>query len=236
MTTLAFFHGWGTSGAVWGRQAQAFEGKFEILAPDLASWDAEWLRRFLAGLHLPETILVGWSLGGMLLTEALARAAGPLPRGLVLVGAAASFCRRSDYPWGQPAAKVRAMRRVLREEPSRVLADFAGTCLAPGEEAFASEARAAFQTPAAVENLAAGLDFLVHQDLRELLPQVPPGVTIIQGEGDAVVPQAQAHYLHQHMPGSRLHLLKGAGHLPFMTQAGAFSRILREICGEGPGS
>ena len=77
---------------------------------------------------------MGWSLGGMLLLEALARMQGPAPWATVLVGVAPVFCRQPDHPWGQPVAAVRAMRRALGSEPRRVINDFARACLAPGEE------------------------------------------------------------------------------------------------------
>jgi pimeloyl-ACP methyl ester carboxylesterase len=40
---------------------------------------------------------------------------------------------------------------------------------------------------------------------------------------------AQGRFLHQQIPGSRLYLLPGAGHLPFLTQAAAFNEILEEM-------
>ena len=86
---------------------------------------------------LQECLLVGWSLGGMLLLEALSRLPDPPPGGLVLVGVAPVFTRRPDYPWGQPPGVVRAMRRALTKNPPQVLAEFAEQCLAPGEAAFA---------------------------------------------------------------------------------------------------
>ncbi len=61
---------------------------------------------------------MGWSLGGMLLLEALSGLTDPSPGGLVLVGVAPVFTRRPDYPWGQPPAVVRAMRRALTKNPA----------------------------------------------------------------------------------------------------------------------
>jgi len=162
----------------------------------------------------------------MLLLEALSRLPGPPPGGLVLVGVAPVFTRRPDYPWGQPAALVRAMRRGLQEDRQQVLTEFADRCLAPGEAAFASEARAALASPAAAGNLAAGLDYLLQRDLRPLLPGLPAGAVIIQGQADGIVPPDQGRFLKENLPGSSLYLMPGAGHLPFLTQAAAFNRRL----------
>jgi pimeloyl-ACP methyl ester carboxylesterase len=150
MTTLVFFHGWGASGQVWERQGAAFGDRMPVLTPTAPVWEWGWFAEYLQGLDLQECLLVGWSLGGMLLIEALSRLTDPPPGGTVLVGVAPVFTQRPDYPWGQPAAVVRAMRRAFMKNtentkntknPPQVLAEFGEQCLAPGEAAFASQAR-----------------------------------------------------------------------------------------------
>jgi pimeloyl-ACP methyl ester carboxylesterase len=227
--TLALLHGWGASGRIWQRQAEAFAGRAAVLAPDIPVWDANWLRTYLEKLPLRTSVLVGWSLGGMLLLEALASLGGPSLAGLALVGAAASFCTRLDYPYGQPPAVVRAMRRGLKSAPGRVLAQFAGSCLASGEENFREEVLTRFASPPHPENLAGGLDYLLHRDLRAGLSRIAPGAVLVQGEQDGIVAANQAGFLQEQLPGARLHLLPGAGHLPLVTQAVAFNEILAEM-------
>ena len=227
MTTLVFFHGWGASGGVWERQAAAFGDRMPVLTPTVPVWEVGWFSEYLRGLDLQECLLVGWSLGGMLLLEAVSRLTDPPPGGgLVLVGVAPVFTRRRDYPRGQPPAVVRAMRRALADNPPRVLAEFAAQCLAPGEGAMLSPAREAFASQAGPETLAAGLDYLLHRDLRPLLSRLPGGAVVIQGQEDRIVPPAQGEFLQEQLPGARLNLLPGAGHLPFLTQPAAFNGII----------
>jgi pimeloyl-[acyl-carrier protein] methyl ester esterase len=229
--TLVLFHGWGTDGRIWPRQKEAWEGRLPVLTPDLARWEPAWVADYLRALPLKETVVVGWSLGGMLLLEALPQL--PVsPAALVLVGAAVSFCRRQDYPWGQPPAAVRAMRRTLKEDPEKVLRQFALSCLAPGEEAFREQAAALFKPAIKAAQLATGLDYLLNLDLRERLRPCTGPTAIIQGEADGIVDRAQGEYLHRQLPGSRLHVLRGAGHLPFFTRAEEFNEILAEMMGE----
>jgi pimeloyl-[acyl-carrier protein] methyl ester esterase len=233
--TVAFFHGWGASGSIWRRQAAALGPRRRVLTPDIGAWEPDWFQQYLEGLPLSQSVLVGWSLGGMLLAEALARHPGPGPGGLILVGVPPVFCRRPDYPFGQPAAAVRAMRRDLGDDPQKVLADFAAACLAPGEASYRTEVEPFFRSPAHPENLAAGLDRLLAQDLRPSLGRIPAKPLIVQGTEDRIVAAAQAKFLQENLPGSRLHLLPGAGHLPFWTAAAAFNGMLEEILRGGPG-
>jgi pimeloyl-[acyl-carrier protein] methyl ester esterase len=229
MKTLVLLHGWGASGAIWQRQTIAFGGEYRVLTPEISRWDADWLNEYLSGLDLREGVLVGWSLGGMLLLETLARLKGLTAAATVLVAVPAVFCRQPDHPWGQPIAAVRAMRQALKSEPRRVINDFARACLSRGEEPYRPEAAAGFDFSAAPAHLASGLDYLRDKDLRGLLPSIPGRIIIIQGEQDKIVPPAQGRFLQEHLPKSKLRLMAGAGHLPFLTQAETFNNILQEL-------
>lgn len=232
MTSLVLLHGWGARGSIWRRQVEAFSGKeVTVKAPTIPVWEARWLSEYLQDLPLAETILVGWSLGGMLLLEALAETPGT-PAGLVLVATPASFCQRPDYPWGQPRTVVRAMRRALRENSRPVLADFATRCLAPDEAGFREEMLGEFRFRENGADLAAGLDYLLETDLRPRLPRAPAEVLLVQGEQDGIVPPQQARVLQQHFKNARVVGLSGAGHAPFLTQAEAFNEILKEFLRE----
>ena len=237
MRTLVLLQGWGASGRLWRgvQAAAACDSACAVLTPDIPRWEAGWLAQYLSGLPLKESVLVGWSLGGMLLLEALGQLRGPAPGATVLVAVPLVFCRRPDHPWGQPASMLRAMRRALGSDSRKVLNDFALACLAPGEAAFREEAAAGFDYQAAPAFLAQGLDYLRDKDLRGLLPltqkttNLSGRVIIIQGEQDRIVPPAQGRDLQERLPGSELHLLAAAGHIPFLTQTTAVNGILRGL-------
>jgi pimeloyl-[acyl-carrier protein] methyl ester esterase len=233
MKTLVFLHGWGTTGNIWRRQVEAFSGlDIAVLTPTFPAWGVPWLVGYLQELPLAETVLVGWSLGGMLLLEALGQGL-VRPGGLVLVATPASFCARPDHPCGQPRAVVRALRRTVREDPHRGLADFAGRCLAPGEVNFQEEILQDFQPQENGADLAAGLDYLINTDLRPKLSRIPSRALIIQGDQDNIVPPAQAEALRHYLIDARMVRIPGAGHAPFLTQAEAFNEVVGEFMREG---
>ncbi|MGQ9688261.1 MAG: alpha/beta fold hydrolase [Desulfobaccales bacterium] len=229
---LVFIHGWGTTGSVWVQQLKALaDQRARVLAPTLPTWEVSRLAHFLQNHPLPETVAVGWSLGGMLLVEALSRLAEK-PAALVLVATPACFCQRPDYPWGQPAAAVRALRRTIRRDVKRGLLDFAGRCLAPGEADFQGDFTREFQAPSPDADLAAGLDYLLSTDLRPRLAAIRGRCFIVQGEEDRIVPPEQAEVLQRFLPGARLIRFPGAGHAPFFTQADEFNTFMGEVCRE----
>ncbi len=110
MKTLILLHGWGADGSVWQKQARAFRTRLKVESPTIPEWDPAWLTAYLQNYALADCLLVGWSLGGMLLLEVLAKETA-FVGGLALVGVAPVFCSRPDHPWGQPPVAVRAMRR-----------------------------------------------------------------------------------------------------------------------------
>jgi pimeloyl-[acyl-carrier protein] methyl ester esterase len=231
MKTLALLHGWGATGAIWSCQEQQLAGKARILTPDFGCWQAGWLADWLRTLPLAHTVAVGWSLGGMLLLEALATF-GLTPAAVVLVGVPAVFCRRPHHPYGPSPAAVRALRQAVKRDSKSVLEDFSRRCLAPREESFWPAVRHYFVPDQDPAFLAAGLDYLQNADLRPVLGRVKAPVTLVQGDADAIVPPAQAQRLQTYLPGSQLVVLPGAGHLPFLTQAGVFAEILNQVAGE----
>ena len=235
MNTLVFLHGWGADGNIWRGQAEEFSRQgFAVLTPTFPVWEVSWLTGYLQELPLADTVVVGWSLGGMLLLESLAQEHFE-PAGLVLVATPASFCQRPDHPWGQPQSVLRALRRAVHSNSGNGLADFASRCLAPGEANFQEDLRHDFQPRANGADLGRGLDYLLHADLRPQLARVPAEALIIQGEEDAIVPPAQADFLGRHLKGARMVKIPEAGHIPFFTRAEEFNEVLKEVLREGPG-
>lgn len=69
-----------------------------------------------------------------------------------------------------------------------------------------------------INNLQAGLSYLMEQDLRKELAKVDIPCLIIHGAEDKICPPSAAQYLLQHLPQAQLRLLHATGHVPFITQ------------------
>jgi len=68
--------------------------------------------------------------------------------------------------------------------------------------------------------------------LRDLLPQIQTPVQIIAGKRDPVVPPANAEFLHQRLPHSKLDLID-AGHFTWEDAADEYAALVTNWWSEG---
>lgn len=79
---------------------------------------------------------------------------------------------------------------------------------------------------ASLEN---GLALLCAQDLRLCLPKINCPTLHILGEKDSVVPQSIAGNLQKLMPESKIKIILGAGHTPFLSHEAEFLQLVRDF-------
>ena len=53
---------------------------------------------------------------------------------------------------------------------------------------------------------------------------------IVWGEKDSIIPVSHAYGAHEAMPGSRLEIFEGAGHMPHHDDPARFAEILTDFC------
>jgi len=221
-------HGWATDRRIWTSQLPLAAAAGQLWTPDLPEWQADWLWQALQGFEPAATVLVGWSLGGMLALEVCAR--GFRPRALVLMATCVSFCRRPDYAVGWPTAVVRGMRRQLGTRPVQVVQDFWQRLLAAPEKSCQDRLQELAPPEPDPGWLASGLDYLQRTDLRPVLGEVAAEhLVVIHGEADAIMPVAHAHYLRDKLPSARLVVLPGAGHVPMFSRSEEVNRLLAAL-------
>lgn len=228
MKNLIFLHGWAAGGRIWEKQQLALGNRARLWAPDLPVWDAAWLLAKLHSFDPRETILVGWSLGGMLALEICA--AGFRPQALVTIAACASFCRRPDFALGVSPTVLRAMRQRLQTAPAEVVEDFYRRLLAPGERQWEDTLRTLLPQGVDAPLLSRGLEYLRARDLREGLSRVEAdSVVILQGERDGITAAAQGFFLQEYLPGARLVMLAGTGHVPMVSRHRELNELLADL-------
>ncbi len=242
---LLFVHGYPLDGTLWRHQAGAFPGWRTLVpdlrglgrsdAPDLGYSMATYVDDLVAlldAIGVDDVVLVGLSMGGYVAFEFLRRHR-PRVRGLALVDTRA----QADSAEGRRARET-AMADA-REGGAPLIADqMLPKLLATGAPEPLREAvrsmMAANPVPGIVGALAAMRD---RPDATELLPSLGglPTLVVVGGE-DVITPPATAEAMAKSIPGARLALIPGAGHLSPLEQPEVFNRHLQMLLDQVGGS
>ncbi|KAA0015778.1 alpha/beta fold hydrolase [Salinicola corii] len=157
--------------------------------------------------------LAGWSLGGMLATS-LAQWRGRRARGLITLGANASFVTRSGWTEAMTAESVGEFRRGLRASPARTFRRFAQLSAQGGRDTrlLGRELMTALEaTP--LDQALAGLGVLSALDLRDVSATLRIPQLHLFGDNDGLVPAAARHAIAARLPeGGRTASIADAGH------------------------
>jgi pimeloyl-ACP methyl ester carboxylesterase len=71
---------------------------------------------------------------------------------------------------------------------------------------------------------------LARGDTRDLLPTIRVPALLIWGDADARSPMSVAHQLHAALPGARLAVIPGAGHVSNLEDPIRFNAEVRDFC------
>jgi 3-oxoadipate enol-lactonase len=181
----------------------------------------------LEALGIAHADVFGMSMGGMIAQE-LALGWPERVRRLVLGCTHAGGRHAARQP--REAGRAFALRTDDWGERMRVLAPFA---FARGVDAgtlarFIEKKMRDVQDPVGYQ---AQIDAVLAHDSYARLPTLRTPTLIITGDDDQVIPAASSDVLHQQIPGSRLELIHGAGHLFFLEQPGRTVALLKDFLG-----
>jgi non-heme chloroperoxidase len=244
---IVLVHGWSSSGSVWHEQLTDpdLTARHRLLAVDLrghgesdvpadgydkpAVW-ADDLAAVLAHAGRP-AILVGWSYGGVVITDYLRERGCAGVEGLVLTGALTEV-GRGRPGGGSGSAWHGIIRSVLSEDPE--VAVPALTTLA-GRMTVAPRSGAEVQhhvgdmlrVPPAVRKA------LFTRDIgsAEVLAAVSVPTLVMHGVADIVVDRSSSVYAIGKIPGAVERWFEDVGHMPFVERCAEFNAALLEFAG-----
>lgn len=237
---LVFIHGAWSSHNWWKEQVATFAQKYQVLAYDLRghgqsqslidnyeiSFLAEDLIILLQNLGLKETVLIGWSLGGMISIACYLRHPQMI-KGLILISTPAQcqpLWKRKTW-----LSYLRAHLHLMVNLSAPRKYNFPQASF-PNEKAFLEAELKKISSPeinaevwewikADLKNLTVNKYWRISQNLwnwkisQEKLRTIYIPTLILAGEEDQIIPPAASKILHQTIPHSRFILIKEAGHL-----------------------
>jgi pimeloyl-[acyl-carrier protein] methyl ester esterase len=238
---LVMIHGWGLHGGIWETLLPKLAPHFRVTVVDLPGHGySAWLGQ--AGLpDFAEAVLasappraawLGWSLGGLVALEA-ALLRPERVGSLLLLASTPSFVRRDGWPSAMLPALLDTFAGELETDFERTLNRFlalqvhgsrnAGEVLRQLRSGMLRRGR---PEPAA---LRAGLGILRDTDLRAASTGIGLPALVLAGERDTLVPVAAATAAAALLPQSRLQVIAGAGHAPFLAAPGEIAAAIREF-------
>jgi pimeloyl-ACP methyl ester carboxylesterase len=236
-------HGWSQSSRVWTHQfTGSLAESYRLVAVDLrghgasgvpadgydsaANW-AEDVRALLDYAGRP-AVLLGWSYGGLVITDYLRLHGTEGLAGIALVGAITEIGR--GHPGGRVGPAMRAaLPAALSDDP-----EVAGPALRAFATGMSSSTRPsrfaatliedAMRVPAAVRAALFARDV----DSADVLKAIDVPTLVLHGRQDAVVDPAAAEYAAELIPGSTPVWFNHIGHMPFAERPNLFDTTLAE--------
>lgn len=244
---VLFVHGFPHDHTLWAPQLAAFAGTARCLAVDLRGFGqssvagpysmdqyADDMACVLDAAGVARAVVVGLSMGGYV-ALALWRRHPQRVQGLALVSTRASADDET----------TRARRRTLMDTARRAGSAAVATQQIPGALARRTIERRpelvsgvlAMQASAPVAGVVGALEaMMARPDSNGDLAGITVPTIVVAGQDDALIRPSTARAMHAAIPGSRLGLLEGAGHLCNLERAAAFNQLLAEFLASAGGS
>lgn len=161
-------------------------------------------------------IAIGWSLGGLLLVQAVAMQILQ-PKLLVLLATPYQFVASEDYRHAMVPYTFRTFYQNYETNPTRTASRF-NALIAKGDTSAKQvlERLSGNTTAAECEIWLPWLGYLATFSCKMLDFTKFPSTLIVHGKQDAVVSMAQAQTFQEALPSSRIMLWEGCGHAPHL--------------------
>ena len=241
---VVFLHGVWMSSRFFDRQRAYFGARHRYLALDfrghgqseqvheghmLPQYGRD-LRGFLAAVDAHDAVLVGWSMGSMVVWDMIDQFGTEGIAGGVVVGQSPSDYRWPDWPHGflDLDGLTHAMHAV-QDDRDALVRDFVPLMFTKPPSAADTEWMVAeiMRPPASV---ASAIIFdQTMRDYRPALAKVDVPALVVTGRDDKLVPLAAEELVASAMGNARLVVLEDSGHCPFLEEPERFNQVVDEF-------
>lgn len=234
---LVLLHGWGLHGGFWPELVTHLSQAYYCYNIDLPghgesleqSWTLTQLSQQLGQALPPQSVVIGWSLGGIV-AQHFALNYPQHVKALVLVASTPRFLRAPDWPHAAKHDAFDALSAGLEEDFEKTVGDFMKLTLLSGEKPktkwSALKARAFERGVPSTKSLQAGLNVLAASDFRFHVERIYAPTLCISGSHDRLTPPEASQFMAEKMPKGEWINIQGAGHAPYISHPDIFNQKL----------
>ncbi len=243
---IVLLHGWALNRRVWDGLLKDLKQYGRTIAVDLPGYgksdlpengcyDLGTLADEVGQILEPNTSLIGWSLGGLLAMK-LACRYPELIKKLIVVAGSPQFVQSDD--WSNAVSN-----EIINGFAQELVNDYRGTILrflaiqALGSE-HAKYAITELREKVFIDGepklaaLQEGLNLLINTNLRPELSRISCPALVILGERDTLIPASSGIETSQLINNSKLAVIQGAGHAPFISHTKEFIKLASDFINE----
>lgn len=243
---IVFLHGWSSSLNWFREQIPVLADRFRVLAVDFRGHGdsdksaaghtiehyAQDVHSFLAGVGAHDCLLVGWSMGALVLWNYVLQFGRDMARGMVFVGQSASDLRTPAYDDGivTPEQFHQVMLRLQTDRPALLGEWMRAMRMEATDDELAWMVREYERCPAHIATVA-----FYHQTTVNSLPAFPLinfPTRVFFGTDPKMYDIRQGEYLGRVIPGTRLVVFDRSGHVPMLEEPAKFNRELAAFADE----
>jgi len=242
---LVFIHGWGLNSGVWQPSVEKLSNHFKVITVDLPGfglnvehevtpYTLENIAKHIANVIDEPSIIIGWSLGGMVATE-IAVNYPEKAKALVTIASSPCFIEQDNWP-GMQADVLALFHRQLEQDTQKTINNFL-KIQALGSPHLRQDIKQirdlVMQYPMPNKNtLDLSLKFLENEDQRQYLTNISMPYLRMYGKLDGLIPKAVIEKISTLTPTSDIVIFEKSSHAPFISDFSSFIESLTSWLGQ----
>ena len=234
--SLVLIHGWGGSPSVWQNVVPYFQQYYQvhnILLPGLSAQTPSWknLDDYVLAVasQIPKnSIVVGWSLGGMIATRIAVQHPEKIQR-LITLACNATFVERKDWPYAMGEKTFSEFFHGFEQYPDKTLARFiALQSMGDAQRKLVSSKLKKF-LPEQIDyrEWLRALAILRDMDNRDLIDDIGIPTLMVFGSHDTLVPCDVAEHINKNK-NITAQVIKNCGHAIHISNEEQFISLVQE--------
>ena len=233
---MLFLHGWGLKHSIWNEVDLSLANIDKKMSPCLYDVARKSETSSLESIALqlsetiePDTIIVAWSIGGLI--------AIPLQKftnnikAIVFVTSSPCFVNQKAWQNVIDKSNIESLQQSLQNDTEKTLEYFSGL-IAHGDTRLKQTNKTIRKHMAAEENkttLSSWLDQMLTTDLRENFSEINCPVLAVFGENDSLIKAGIEQDLKLLNQNIETQIIKDCGHAPYINNQQEFSKLINEF-------